>query len=207
LWYNLTMSNVKGQFVKGERASRATEFQPGQHWRPQRPYWDAEWLRAEYVTKQRTAADIAAEFGITENAILFWLRKHGIPGRSMRAVRAAKHWGLAGAANGMYGKRGAEVPNWKGGCTPERQAFYTSLAWAAACVEVWHRDNAQCQRCGIDSSEHKLHIHHIVSFAVKELRAESSNLVLLCVRCHRFVHSKQNTTAEFVREGGAKNGG
>lgn len=198
------MRNNKGQFIKGERSSRATEFQLGQHWRERKPYWDREWLRREYVDKGRAASDIAAEFGITEESIFFWLRKHDIPRRTTSEVRAAKHWGLAGEANGMYGKRGAEVPNWKGGCTPDRQAFYTSHEWATACAEVWRRDNAKCQRCGIDESERQLHVHHIVSFAVLELRAVPSNLVLLCVKCHHFVHSKRNVASEFLQEGGAK---
>ena len=43
-----------------------------------------------------------------------------------------------------------------------------------------------------------LHIHHIVSFADTDLRAEVSNLVLLCVKCHRFVHSKNNITQEYL---------
>lgn len=197
------MRNDKGQFVKGERPSKATEFQPGQHWRDHKPYWNKEWLQTEYGEKCRAAGDIAAEFGITEAAILFWLREHGIPRRGMSEIRASKHWGLSGEANGMYGRRGAEVHNWKGGCTPERQAFYTSREWAMACVEVWRRDDAKCKRCGIDHEKRKIHVHHIVSFAVSELRAEPSNLVLLCVKCHRFVHSKRNNAGEFLREGGA----
>lgn len=42
------------------------------------------------------------------------------------------------------------------------------------------------------------HIHHIVSFAVKGLRAEVTNLALLCVACHRYVHSKRNVDREYL---------
>jgi len=46
----------------------------------------------------------------------------------------------------------------------------------------------------------KFHVHHIVSFAVRELRAAVSNLALLCEDCHRFVHSNANTACEFLGE-------
>jgi len=32
----------------------------------------------------------------------------------------------------------------------------------------------------------------------KEIRADANNLVLLCVKCHRFVHSKKNINGEFI---------
>ena len=45
-----------------------------------------------------------------------------------------------------------------------------------------------------------LHVHHIVTFANKKLRADIDNLVLLCAKCHRFVHSKKNNNREYTRE-------
>ena len=97
----------------------------------------------------------------------------------------------------MYGKTGEANPNWKGGVTPERQALYSSLEWAEVVKVVWARDKAICQRCG----EPGKHIHHIVSFAVPELRADADNLILLCRDCHSWVHSRKNTEGEFVKGG------
>lgn len=191
------MRNDKGQFTKGHHFSPETEFKKGQHWRPKKPYWDKDWLVSEYATKERSANDIASEFGITEAAILFWLRKHNILRREMSVIRANKYWGLAGEQNGMYGRTGENSSNWKGGVTPERQEFYISDEWKKACSEVYKRDNAQCQRCG---NKDNLHVHHIVTFANKELRADINNLVLLCAKCHRFVHSKKNNNREYTRE-------
>ena len=34
----------------------------------------------------------------------------------------------------------------------------------------------------------------------EELRAEPDNLVLLCKKCHLFVHSRKNKTSEFIKE-------
>lgn len=193
------MRDEMGRFTKGYRASPSTEFQKGQHWRPQRPYWDKEWLETEYASG-RSANDIAQEFGITEAAILFWLRKHGIPRRTMSEIRAETYWGSSGPDNPMYGKRGPEASNWKGGCTPERQAFYSSKEWAQACQTVWKRDNAQCVRCKRSAKDITMHVHHIVSFAVEHLRADPENLVLLCEDCHRWVHSKENADNEYRKE-------
>ena len=99
------------------------------------------------------------------------------------------------------GKRGAETPNWRGGITPERQAFYSSQEWAKIVPLVWKRDCATCQRCGKKNKKGErftFDIHHIVGFQVVSLRAVLSNLVLLCEHCHYWVHSNANANREFI---------
>jgi len=104
----------------------------------------------------------------------------------------------------MKGRKGKDTPNWKGGITPERQVAYSSKEWVDAVKGVWARDKAICQRCGKNHNETKnrgtFHIHHVVSFEVKELRTSVDNLVLLCAKCHRWVHGKKNVKNEFIRE-------
>lgn len=195
------MKNNNGKFKKGERRSPATEFKSGTHWRAPQPFRQKEWLEQEYVTKQRSTGEIAAEFGVTDAAILYWLKQHGIARRPIAKARSIKHWGAKGAANGMYGKRGAQVSNWKGGITPDRQSFYSSQEWAAVVPLVWKRDEATCQRCKQkQNGGPTFHIHHIVSFQVVDLRAELSNLVLLCKDCHDWVHSSANINREFIKD-------
>lgn len=197
------MRNSKGQFAKGHRSSRATEFKKGRHWRHPKPYWQRDWLLEEYATKGRSATEIAAEFGCHENNILYFLHKHEIHVRSISEARQIKRWGLSGPANGMYGKTGASNPNWRGGCSPERQALYSSREWAVAVKHVWQRDQAMCQRCGMPArGRGKFHIHHIVPFSVEESRTNVENLMLLCPDCHFWVHSKDNSKGEFVRPPG-----
>lgn len=186
----------KGRIQKGERRSPATEFKKGEHWRKPQAFRDRSWLYQEYVEKKRSSGDIAQQFGVTEAAIFFWLRKHDIPRRTISEARAVKHWGLSGETNGMFGRTGKQNPHWLGGITPERQALYSSQEWAKAVKAVWKRDRHVCQRCG--KSDDKMHIHHIVTFAVVELRAEPSNLVLLCGKCHRWVHSRKNVNHEWI---------
>lgn len=111
-----------------------------------------------------------------------------------------------GKGNEPYwkGRGGESHPCFKGGLTPERQAVYSSKEWVDAVKFVWTRDNAICQGCGKNHNEEKnrgnFHIHHIVSFQVRELRTEVSNLVLLCKECHKFVHSKNNIDKKFIKE-------
>jgi len=102
------------------------------------------------------------------------------------------------------GKFGADHPSWRGGLTPERQAFYSTDEWREAVKQVWKRADAKCERCGIHHNTRKVrgtfHIHHIVSFMVRELRATVSNLALLCIECHHYVHSGDNSDGAFLGE-------
>lgn len=191
------MRDKLGRFVDGNNGGIRTRFKKGEHWRKRKPYWSREWLYNEYVVRQRSAADIAREFSVTEGAILFWLGKLEIPTRNVSEARKAKHWGLSGNKNPMWGKCPA---SWRGGITPERQDFYASTEWKKASRKIRKRDKNTCQRCGCGDG--LMHIHHIVSFSVRELRATPSNLILLCPDCHRWVHSKKNTNREFIEKGG-----
>lgn len=172
-------------------------FKPGQHWRPHMPYWDRDWLVAEYLTKQRSCAAIGGDFGVTGEAIMAWLRRHGIPRRSMSETRAIKRWGLEGESNPMFGRIGSDNPNWKGGVTPERQAFYASLEWRRAARTVQARDKGICRRCGANAKGSSA-LHHVIPFGNTSHRASADNLVTLCKVCHDFVHSKANVTGELI---------
>lgn len=103
----------------------------------------------------------------------------------------------------LKGVKGDLTPNYKGGLTPERQSFYSSETWSEAVKKVWKRDNAICQKCkkhhNTELNRGNFHIHHIVSFQVKGLRSELSNLILLCKDCHRWVHSKKNINKLFIK--------
>jgi len=202
-WYNYCMRTKKGHFRKGERASPQTEFKKGQHWRKPQLYWDRNWLYQEYIVEQKSTAQIANEQGCKENNILYFLKKHGIPTRTTAEVRAIKHWGASGPDNPMYGRTGASSTNWKGGCTPGRQALYSSREWAEVVRIVWARDKALCQRCGTKKqASNVFHIHHIVSFSAIELRVDPENLVLVCRMCHHWIHSKSNVHKEYMKGGG-----
>lgn len=188
-----------GRFLKGISYNKATQFKKGQHWRPWRQFRDENWLRNEYIIKQKSAKEIAKENNCHENTILFWLARYKIRRRTISEARKIKYWGNSGEDNPMWNKKGELSPNWKGGFTPERQAFYNSVEWKRACRIVWGRDKAVCQRCGINEREGvPFHIHHITSFSNKEKRTNPDNLVLLCAICHHWVHSKKNVEGRWL---------
>jgi hypothetical protein len=177
--------NKKGQFVRGT------------HWRREKPYWNKQWLEAEYAKK--SLSDIAKEWGVGHTAIGYWLQKHGIKGRTMVEAHQLKEFPrLFGKDNPMYGVVGDKHPGWRGGVTPERQALYSSTEWAKASRIVWKRDGGKCRRCEKRYGECSIHIHHVESFANREKRSDPSNLILLCYDCHRFVHSKKNVNKEYI---------
>lgn len=194
------MINDKGQYIKGFSASPGTQFKKGEHWRDHQPFREREWLIYEYVDKQRSSKEIAEDFGVTDAAILFWLRKHKIPRRTTSAARSVKHWGSTGPSNPMFGRNGDKNPNYRGGSSPDRQRLYSGHEWKSLVKRIYARDGYKCRRCGLPKShKRKLHAHHIKLWSqYPELRFEDTNLVTLCKGCHDYVHSKQNTSGEFL---------
>lgn len=162
------------------------------------------WLAKQYLVNKKSLREIAEMTEVPFRTIKRWLDKFGIPLRSQSESRSVKYWAEVGPANPMWGKLGALNSNWKGGLATERDTFYSTQKWKKTRAKVWKRDNATCQRCN-KKREHKtnkrnnFHIHHIKSFAIKHLRAKLSNLVLLCKKCHEFVHSKKNKNRDFLK--------
>lgn len=190
-----------GRIQKGQRLSPATEFKPGQHWRPHRRHREKEWLEEQYVSHGRSMADIAIGEGLTEVAITFWMRRHGIPRRSTSEVRALKKWTTpSGAANPMFGRTGTANPNYIDGSSPERQRSYVQSIGRAFLREVYKRDGYRCARCQSPQKQPKwLHAHHIAPWAGNEaLRFDISNAVTLCRACHSWVHSKANKERAYL---------
>jgi|SRR3990167_2315225 len=180
--------NINGRFIKGIRYNPKTEFKKGQHWRKKKPFWDRDWLYKEYSIKCRSAENIAKQFNVTENNILFWLKKHKIQTRLMTEIRNIKHWGLSGKKNGMYGRRGILNPNWKGGLTPHRQQSYSRAEWRKLRKDLFKRDK-NCRICG---SIEKLEIHHIEPLSQSPLLLlDIGNVILLCNNCHKKLKGKE----------------
>lgn len=192
-----------------------------------------EWMHQKYIEEHLTTSDIAEIVEKDPKTVWQWLQDYEIPTRGrgygqpdnwfkpghkneyrkydqafrakMREVRLqdGRVPYLKDGEPYMKGRTGKQHPGWKGGCTPERQKAYSSQEWSDCVRTVWERDNATCQRCGldyrtIDREEYSFHIHHIISFANEETRFNIDNLVLLCEDCHRFVHSNENEKGEFL---------
>jgi hypothetical protein len=158
------------------------------HWHgAQHPYKQRNWLIEQYLNQSRTIEQIASEVGRTPSVIARLMQVHRIPARNRSEARIGRQ---AGARN----------PAWRGGVTPERQRIYKSQAWKALILAVWRRDNFQCRRCSTPKrGTRSLHAHHIARWSdCPELRTELNNLVTLCNPCHKWVHSRANTTRVFL---------
>lgn len=191
--------------------------------------FDREWLRAKYIDDGLDCVQIGVLADRNSKTIWNWLKYYQIPTRPRGHLFAhlpkdgsgfrGKHHSEAFKAdmrkrsiadgrvpykrNGVHWleTNGAVHPNWKGGVSAERQAFYGSKEWKRAARAVRTRDGKTCQRCRrVKSGRHDpFDIHHIVSFEHKPLRAVVSNLILLCEPCHYWVHGRSNTQGEFIR--------
>lgn len=182
----MILRNDKGQFVKGT------------NYRTVQPYWDKDFMYDLYINQNMSSGDIASMYGVTSGNIQYWLRKHGISRRNTSEARKIKHWGASGDKNPMYGVRGELSPRYKGGITPPRQQSYNKSEWKTLSKIVLDRANGKCERCG---DEHKrLHIHHIVPIKNGgEFLCDANKLIVLCPKCHYFIHSNNNTNKEYIK--------
>lgn len=163
------------------------------------------WLKKNEIPTRSRGGDSSS--GSFKKGSNLWLGKKHKP-ETKDKIREArlKDGHVPYLKNGVHWMKGLESknhPNFKGGLTPERQSLYSSNEWSEAIKKVWKRDNAICQKCGKSHNEEKnrgnFHIHHLVSFQVRELRSEVSNLILLCKECHRWVHSNKNINKQFIK--------
>jgi len=192
-----------------------------------------EWLIQKYIAERLDCTQISKLVSRDPSTVHWWLQRYEIPTRPRgygkpsnmfqkgtkvcagRRQSEAARQKISESRRGkpvvyksgrhyLKGKRGADTNNWKGGVTPERQSFYATEEWKQAVKAVWKRDNAICQRCGLDhrtipvKNRGIFDIHHIETFANKARRCELDNLVLLCEKCHLFVHSRENVNKEFL---------
>lgn len=164
------------------------------------------WLKREGIPTRARGADPAQWFAKGGgDPRSFSGTKHSAETKAKLAIASKdrKPW-LRNGVHWLHTVPAHCNPKWKGGATPERQEFYRSPEWKAAIKAVWRRDNACCQRCKLDwrtvdrETTPTFPIHHIVSFAARELRAAVDNLVLLCRPCHLWVHSNENTERAFL---------
>ncbi len=187
-----------------------------------------DWLIRQYITLGVSANAIARDIGRDPKRVWEWIVDYGIPtrkrGHDTRQLfkngpgfKGKKHTEefkqkkreerlLDGHVpylkNGIHWLKheGAISPNWKGGITPERQAFYSSLEWRSVAAKVRKRDGGKCVRCGVHIKG-KMDIHHIHGFAIREQRAVLENLVTVCEPCHMWIHGPKNTKEEYLGEG------
>jgi len=194
---------------------------------------DPVWLRQKYEEEGLSTYQIGAIVGRDPKNVYTKLVEFGIPRRStfhkivelaasgaprtrgwkrteegrLQSVMAASRPQpkLRGEGNGMYGRKGADHHNFRGGTTPERQAMYASAEWAAVVRLVMERDGYKCVHCGDGNKratfkgKSTLCVHHVKSWAAHPaLRLDAGNLLTMCEKCHRWVHSKNNVNGDYI---------
>src|ERR1035437_5457555 len=89
---------------------------------------------------------------------------------------------------------------WRGGVTPDKQSFSSQRKWKQCCKHIWKRDNATCRRCEqrFNHTQQTFEVHHIRPFYTGKQRTDYSNLILVCRKCHCWIHSKRNTKSEYL---------
>lgn len=112
---------------------------------------------------------------------------------------------ICGKNSFLYGKYKELNPQWKGDLTPEREALYTTRKWKNIYKFILIRDKFKCQKCNKKISKNKngksnLCVHHIASFSdYPKLRCKKDNLILLCNKCHTWVHSNKNNEKKYLK--------
>jgi 5-methylcytosine-specific restriction protein A len=178
-----------GQTVGWNQNKRRWLMHVKGHYKPaSRLYKDPDWLYDNYVNQRRSTRDIARQYGVKESTVRMHMIRFGIPRRDASEA----HRGL---------QTGSNNPAWKGGTTPERQRLYKKGEWKQLVRDVLARDNYTCKCCGTYRATNvpKLVTHHVKPFSTHpELRFDPDNLVTLCEKCHRWVHSKANQDRLFL---------
>jgi hypothetical protein len=93
---------------------------------------------------------------------------------------------------------GARKGNWKGGMSMFASGF-RGTNWPAVAEKIRERDKFECVFCGMSNDAHisaygkSLEVHHKVpfhNFTRHALANAPSNLVTLCIPCHRAAEAK-----------------
>jgi len=134
------------------------------------PYKQEDWLREQYITKERTMDEMAAECGVVFSTIAFHMRKLGIPRRDMSDAHVGR-------------QAGPDNPAWKGGVAK----WHYAPEWKRIARKIRDRDKWTCQDCGEQRVKWgiHLHVHHIDA---DKTNNDPGNLISLCDECHQERH-------------------
>jgi hypothetical protein len=131
-------------------------------------YSNKDWLFKEYIVKERSAYDIAAECGCSCVPIYYWLKKFGFPSRYKGESKRIYPKGTQSVYNEVWGRK--EYALWR--------------------HSMFVRDDFTCQGCGNKGGS--LELHHIIPCRdYPEGIMENANTITLCKRCHKDTFGKE----------------
>lgn len=62
-----------------------------------------------------------------------------------------------------------------------------SPAWQKKRLEILNRDEFECKGCGDNKTQ--LHVHHLEYTSNDPAKEDNDNLITLCSKCHKAIHS------------------
>ena len=164
----------------------------------QNSYKDKDWLYEMYHVRNMTQQDIADICGVSKDCIRSWVRKHGIQkesgtwsigvdppnkGKTKENYEPMRRTSekMMGNHNPAMFRRGADkIGSWKGD-------DITDGGFRARTARIMYpkRTNV-CELCGFHGVTE---FHHMN----KDLTEYDTNLIELCVSCHKAIHRKEIT--------------
>lgn len=140
---------------------------------------DEDWIKDQYVVKEKSSYDIAEELGCTPPTVRNYMNFYGISLRDETEMWTDRFHEKIRDSSSNDGSRTHYGPGWE----QKRQ-------------EIIERDGS-CQLCGSDGGDYSLEVHHIEPLQFFEIDDEEtrynydfeeankkSNLILLCIHCH-----------------------
>lgn len=172
----------------------------GQHKPGPKASFNPDKVTLEKLIQEKTMAEIADHFGVSEASVFTRLKQNGIigPSRSDRLknyVRSDEH--NRKIAEKLKLRTGPLANNWKGGIATENNKERSRKEYKEWKLAVLKRDEFKCVVCGVEQgsickccgNKTLLHVHHIEPFAKnKKLRNAISNGESLCSKCHYLKH-------------------
>ena len=149
-------------------------------------YKNKDWLFHHYNTLQKTAVQIANEFGFTTSVIKKWVKKHDLPRKPksyFNKGRAAWNKGLSVEDPRVAAQAKAlNEHKWRGGRYTETERKERIKIVSKSTYR--HFVDTECALC---KSDNALQVHHIDR---NRENNKIDNLETLCASCHQRVHEQ-----------------
>ena len=152
------------EFKKGQHLSPKTEFKKGMIPKSQKIFLNKAYFEEMYCQRKLSTIEIAKNLGVASITVQRWLKKVQIPLRTLSEA----HKLLVGERN----------PSWRGG------PLCYGPDWREQRRKALRRDGYSCVFCGTSEKENGCDVHHIIPYRFSHSN-KLSNLVTLCVKCHR----------------------
>ena len=173
-----------------------------------------------YRVQKMSTAEIGKLFGVTDGAILYWMKKFNIPSFTTSEAVNIYLYEKGGIEKARLSQstmenriksscrqRGISIEDFNGFSTTEQHMARNNTYYKEWVREVFKRDNFTCQCCGKHGGN--LNAHHLYNFSEYEnLRYDVENGITLCEECHlvnypnsfHSIYGERNNTPEQVYE-------